>query len=329
MSILRHLTLLCSLIAMLSACGAAPTAQAPTVAPITDPTAEPTFVPTAVPTPAARTITDVRGREVSLGTPPARIVSLAPSATEILFAVGAGALVVGNTNFCNFPAQAAALPKIGGVTARTISIEAIVDLTPDLVIAGSASQTPVAEALEALGIPVFMLDPQHFDDVYTNIAQLGAITGRTEQAEAVIGSMQMRIAAVTDVVATIPAEERPTVFWEVFDEPLMTAGPNTFIGQMIDLAGATSIFADVQEDYPQVSAEAIVERDPQVILGPDTHVEKLTPELVAQRPGWDALSAVQNGRVLLLDADIVSRPGPRLADALEALAQALYPERFP
>jgi len=140
--------------------------------------------------------------------------------------------------------------------------------------------------------------------------------------------MQERTAAVTDVVSTLPEEERPTVFYEVWHEPLMTAGPSTFIGQMIELAGGRSIFDDVSEEWPQVSAEAVVERNPAVILGPDSHSDQLTADAIAARPGWSEIDAVQNGRIYLLDGDMVSRPGPRLAQALEEMAKALYPDSF-
>jgi iron complex transport system substrate-binding protein len=339
---LLHALLLVSLLALLSACGAAPAAPAPTAAPPTAapaPTAvpAPTEAPAAAapteapvaPAPAERTFTDTLGREVTLSGTPARIISLAPSVTEILFAIGAGPQVVGVTTFCNFPPEAEALPEIGGFSARTISVEAIVDLQPDLVIAGAASQLAVVEALEPLGIPALVLDPANLEAVFANIEQLGTITGHEDEAAATVADIRTRMDAVAATVATIPAEERPEVFWEVFDEPLMTAGPNTFIGQLIDLAGATNVFADASEDYPQISAEAIVERDPSVIMGPDSHADKLTPELVAARPGWGEITAVKTGQIYLLDGDMSSRPGPRLADALEDLARALYPEQFP
>jgi iron complex transport system substrate-binding protein len=140
--------------------------------------------------------------------------------------------------------------------------------------------------------------------------------------------MKTRIAAVVDKVAGILENERLTVFWETFDEPLMTAGPSTFTGQMIELAGGANAFADLTEDYPQISAEEVIARNPAVILGSDSHGDKLTPEQVAARPGWDQIDAVQNGRIHLIDGNIVSRAGPRLADAVEAIAQALYPELF-
>jgi iron complex transport system substrate-binding protein len=296
----------------LSACAAAPAAQAPTSPP-------PTAAPTATPM-----ITDALGRQVAIPAPVKRIVSIAPSITEALFAIGAGPQVVGDTKYCNYPPEADALPKIGGFTPDTISVESIVALSPDLVIGGSKVQAPVAEALAKLKIPALIFDPKTFEEVYSNIEQLGALTGRADAAGAVVANMRARVAAVQQRVAKIPTDKRPTIFYEVFDAPLMTAGPSTFIGQMIGLAGATSIFADTSEEYPQVSAEAIVTRDPAVIVGPSSHGDKLTPAQVAARPGWEKIRAVRDGRIYLLNEDIVSRPGPRLADALEALADALY-----
>jgi iron complex transport system substrate-binding protein len=268
------------------------------------------------------------GREVTLKAVPRRIVSLAPSNTEVLFAVGAGDQVVGVTKYCNYPPEAQTREQIGGFAADTISVETIVALEPDLVLAIGESQRPVIEALEQVGIPVVALMASTFDDVYANIEQVGELTGHQEEATQVVAEMQKRVDTVTTVVAAIPQEERLPVFWEIWDEPLMTAGPSTFAGQAIELAGGVNIFADVTEDYPQVSAEEVVKRNPAVILGPDTHGDKLTPEQVIQRPGWDQIEAVQEGRIHLIQGDIVSRPGPRLAEGLEAVAHALYPDLF-
>lgn len=322
---------LAALITLASACGAAPTAQSPlaTSLPTSAPAPQPTALtaPTA-PESVAPTFTDALGNSVTLKAAPQRIVSIAPSATEILFAVGAGGQVVGDTQFCNYPPEADKLPKIGGFSAETISIEKIVDLAPDLVIAGSASQRAVAEALAQAKIPTLLLDPRTFEEVYANIAQVGAVSGHGAQATQVVEQMRQRVDAVKATIATVPADKRPTLFWEVYDEPLMSAGPHTFIGQMIELAGAKSIFADATEDYPQVSAEVIVARNPQVILGPDAHGGKLTAEQLAARPGWAQIDAVQNKRVYVLDGDTTSRPGPRLVEALEDLARTLYPALY-
>jgi iron complex transport system substrate-binding protein len=329
----RYLGLLTILIIALSACGATPTAQqrpASTVAPTLTPTGIPTA---ALASPVATkeeaiSVTDDLGRTITRNAVPQRIVSLAPSVTEILFAVGAGSQVVGVTQFCNYPPEADALPEIGGFSVKSLSVETIIGLEPDLVIAGTASQKAVAEQLEPLDIPVVVLAPDSFDGVYANILQIGTLTGRSAGAEQVVAATRMRVAAITERVASIPAAERPTVYWEAFNDPLTTTGPRTFIGQMIELVGATNIFADASESYPQISAEAIFERDPQVILGPDNQDELLTVEGVGKRPGWADIQAVRDGRVYTLNRDIVSRPGPRLADALAALATVLYPELF-
>jgi iron complex transport system substrate-binding protein len=322
----------------LDACGGTPVAYSPT--PTSSP---PATAPTAAPTPrateAARlaattatvgtlAIVDSLGRSVSFAETPRRIVSLAPSITEILFAVGAGAQVVGDTKYCNYPPEANALPKIGGYTAKTINVEAVVDLTPDLVIAGTASQKPVVEALEELGIRVLVSAPDSFETVYTSIEQIGLVTNHASAAAALVAQMRTRVDAVAARVAAVPAEQRLSVFWEVFDEPLTTAGPHTFVGQIIELAGATNIFADTDQNYPQVSAEEVVERNPAAIVGPTTQSAKLTSALLAQRPGWANIKALHDGRVYLVDSDTSSRPGPRLVDALESLARALYPELF-
>lgn len=315
-----HVTILLALaVAMLAACGATP-AAAPATATAVAPTAIPAAFPAA--------ITDVAGRQVTVKAQPQRIVSLAPSITELLFAVGAGDQVVGVTSYCNFPSEAATREKIGGYSAKTISIEKIVALRPDVVFAESGIHTDVISALEPLGVTVVALKPLTFEDVYSTMTLLGRLTGRNEGAAAAVAAMQKRIKAVVDRVATLPTDKRVAVFWEIWDEPLMTAGPNTFPGQIMKMVGAANIFADVTKDWPEVSAEEIVKRAPAVIMGPDSHGDKLTPDVIAKRPGWASIPAVANKRIYLIDGDTSSRPGPRLADALEETAKALYPDLF-
>ncbi|MFQ5856518.1 MAG: ABC transporter substrate-binding protein [Anaerolineae bacterium] len=274
------------------------------------------------------TLSDDLGREVTVAALPQRVISLAPSNTEILFALGAGDQVVGVTEFCNYPPEAQNREKIGGFSAKTISLEKIVSLEPDLVFSAGQPQQPVIEALEQAGIPVFALDPEGLEGVYENIETAGQLTGHEAEAAEVVAEMKDRVAAVTEKTQAIPEAERPTVFYEVWHEPLMTAGPTTFIGELIELAGGKNIFADVNEEYPQVSAETIIQRDPDVILGPDSHGEELTADKIEARPGWGDIHAVQEGRIYLVNGDIVSRPGPRLADTLEDIARALHPDLF-
>jgi iron complex transport system substrate-binding protein len=294
-----------------------------------------TVPPTATPVPATATLalfpftlTDDLGREVTISALPQRIVSLAPSNTEVLFAVGAGDQVVGVTEYCNYPPEVQNLEQVGGFSAKTISVEKIVALEPDLVLSVGEIQQPVIEALEQVNITVVALDPDTFDDVYASVGLVGRLSGHEEEAAQVMVEMKDLVAFVTERIATIPQEERLRVYWEVFDEPRMTAGPSTFQGQLIELAGGINIFADVTENYPQINDEEVIERNPAVIMGADTMGDKLTIDRVAQRSGWDQVDAVQNGRIHLFDGDMVSRAGPRLVQVLEAMAKALYPDKF-
>ncbi len=301
------------LFAALAACGPAgndgPTPMPPTLVPLV--------------------LTDDLGRAVTLPAIPQRIISLSPTATEILFAIGAGGSVVGVTTYCDYPAEAQSLPKVGGYSANTISVETILSLQPDLIVAAAEEQQALIADLEKAGLVVISLAPLTFDQVYADIELIGRATGHLNEATEVVQQMQARLAAVRQVVSAVPPEKRPTVFWEVFDEPLMTAGPSSFIGQMIELAGGANTFADLAEEYPQVSVEQVITRDPGVIMGPNSHGTGMTPEQLAARPGWDHVDAVKNRRVYWIDANIVSRPGPRLVDAVEAIAGALYPDLFP
>lgn len=319
------LALLTALLLTVGASCAAPPATPISGAAPPDSSAPPTATLAGFPI----TVTDDLDREVTVNTKPQRIVSLSPSNTEILFAAGAGDQVVGVTEYCNFPPEAQERETIGGFSAKTISVEKIVFLEPDLVFSASAIQQPVIDALEQAGITTFAFDPEGVEGVYENIGAAGQLTGHETEAGEVVAEMKQRLAAVRDEVDAIPDDERPTVFYEVWHEPLMTAGPTTFIGRLIELAGGENIFADVAEEYPQISTETVIQRDPDVILGPDSHGEELTSEKIEARVGWASIQAVQDGRIYLVDGDMVSRPGPRLAVVLEDIAQDLYPDLFP
>jgi iron complex transport system substrate-binding protein len=296
----------------------------PAIAPSAQPAPSPTL---AAESAWPMTITDDLGRQVTLESRPQRIVSLLPSNTEILFAVGAGEQVVGVTSYCNYPPEAASRPQIGGITTQSISSEAVVALEPDLVLASGAQQELIPVLMDA-GLTVVALEPARLADIYANLQLVGQLTGHPQEAEAIVADMRRRAEAVQAKIAAVPESKRPTIFYEVWDEPLMTAGPQTFIGQLIELAGGRNIFAGVQEDWPQVSPEVIVQANPAVILGPTSHAEALAADQIKNRPGWANIAAVQNNRLNLLDQDMVSRPGPRLIIVLEEIARALYPDLF-
>jgi iron complex transport system substrate-binding protein len=287
----------------------------------------PIWVPVAAAFPV--TVTDVLGRQVTIATPPQRIVSLAPSTTEQLFAIGAGDKVVGVTTYDNYPPQVQALERVGGYAAPNISVEKILSLKPDLVVSRGEFHRPVVEAVARVGLDVLAMEPQNFAEVYATMTLLGRLTDRATQATRVVAEMQQRVAQIQAQVATIPPSQQVTVFYKAYDEPLLTAGPSTFIGHVIAMAGGHNIFADRQESYPQVSAEEVLRRNPMVILGPATSEKLLATPLALRHPGWQHLAAIKNHRIHLLDDDLVSRPGPRLVMALEAVVKTLYPDRFP
>ncbi len=285
----------------------------------------------AAPTPVAFpfTIADDLGRPVTMAARPQRIVSLSPSSTEILFAIGAGDQVVGVTQFCNYPAEVKTRQQVGGFSAATLSVEKIVALKPDLVISAGAIQKPVIEALERAQIPVFAVEPTTLEAVYGRIESVGRLTGHAVEASRLAVQMNERVNAVKAKVKNVPAADRPKVFYEVWNEPLMTIGPGSLIGQMIEVSGGVNIFAEVKQQYAEVSAEEVVKRNPDVIMGPDVHGSELQMAKLQTRPGWGAISAVKGGRIALVVDDLVSRHTPRLVDGLESIARALYPKLFP
>jgi len=265
---------------------------------------------------------------ISIQAPVQRIVSLAPSVTEILFAIGAGPLVVGRTDYCNYPPEAEALTSVGGFASNTISVETILDLEPDIVIGGSTQQVEIINVLNEANVTAFVVQPASIEEILETILLFGKISGHTTQAQAVVDDMQTRIDKVTETVSEIPDEDRVRVFYEVWHEPLMTTTHNTFIGEVIEMAGGNNIFGELDEQYPVISAEQIIASDPQIIVGPSSHGDQLNAEIIAQREGWQAISAVQNEAIYILDGDIVSRPAPRIIDALEAMTAVLYPDLY-
>lgn len=274
-------------------------------------------------------VTDSFRRSIRIEAEPKRIVSLSPANTEILFALGVGDRVVGVTTFCNFPAEAATRTKVGGFAGSTVNLEVLLALSPDLVLAGDEHHRMVVDALSKRNIPAANIKALDLAGVYGSIRFIGQATGRPSEAEALVKSMQARVDAVATKVAKIRPVDRLRVYWEVFDAPVITSGRSSFIGQMIEMAGGVNVFADVDAEFPQVNAESVIARDPQVILGPDV-VEGggLTVAKLRARKGWADIDAVRNGRVYTVSGDLTSRPGPRLVEGLELVARTLYPQWF-
>jgi iron complex transport system substrate-binding protein len=267
------------------------------------------------------TATDDSGHQVTLASPAARVVSLAPANTEIAFAIGAGDKLVAGTSYDDYPAAAKALPKIGDF--QSPSVEKIVSFQPDLVLATGGIQSGLRAKLENLGIKVFVVNPSTLDGVYSDMTALGRLLGVSGQATTVVDSMKERAAAVEQKVAGLA---RPAVFVEIYSKPLMTAGTGTFIDNLITLAGGTNIGSAAGSGYPTFSEEVLLKDNPDVYIA--TTGSMASPGQIARRSGYDGLKAVQDGRVYVIDDDLLVRPGPRLIDGLEQLAQMIHPEVF-
>lgn len=283
---------------------------------------------TSTPAPAI-TLTDDLNRTVTLATPAQRVVSLAPSNTEILFAIGAGAQVVGRDEISDFPADVLILPTVGGYSG--FNLEAIVALHPDLVLAqgGGFNSPELVSSIENLGLTVYVLpNPSTIEAMFTNLETVGVLTGRESEAAALVGNLKARVAAVDEKI--LPVSHGPTVYYELdATEPTKpyTAGPGSFVDMLITRAGGVNIGAGLEGQWAQISLEQLVVANPDIIILGDAAYGE-TPEKVATRPAWDTLTAIQTGQVFAFDDNLVSRPGPRLVDGLEALAKLLHPELF-
>lgn len=286
---------------------------------------------TVTPSPAASvatpryplTVTDDRGTQVTFTGPVARIVSIAPSSTEIVFALGAGDRMVAVDDFSDFPAEAKALPKVGGF--RT-SPEKILSFQPDVVLATTTGN--LAPALEAQGVRVVVFEPSDFDGVYRNIAVLGKVVDREDEARRLVDRMRQRISAIGEKARSLTPKPRVLHELDASDPTkIYVAGPGNFVDAMIQVAGGTNVASGAQSKFPQLSVEEIIRSNPEVIVLSDAAFGA-TPEVVAARPGWSALDAIKKDRVYPIDPDIVSRPGPRLADGVEAYAKLLHPQAF-
>ena len=254
---------------------------------------------------------------------PARIVSLAPSNTEVVYVLGLGDALVGDTEYCDYPPEAKTKPKVGGFA--NIDLEKVVGLNPDLVLASSIHAKTVVPELEKRGITVVVVEPKNVDDVLAKLTFVGKLTGATENAAKLTTQLKSRIDAVATKVAT--AKVKPRVFYEI-DKNLYTPGPGSFIDDMIVKAGGVNIAADAKNSYAQLSPEVIIAQDPQIILLGDMNFGE-TPDKVKARAGWANITAVKTGRIVpIMDEDVIARPGPRIVEGLEFIARALHPDLF-
>ncbi|HOL18359.1 MAG TPA: helical backbone metal receptor, partial [Bacillota bacterium] len=226
----------------------------------------------------------------------------------------------------NFPARVEGKARVGGFSDP--NLEVILELEADLVLAGTMHEELIPQ-LEALAVPVLVLSPESIDDVYAALMLVAEVTGNLEEGETLVADLKHRVSLVRSRLESLAEDEKVPVYFEVYSDPLMSTGGDTLINEIISLAGGRNIFADLAEPYPKVSAEVVVERQPQVIFFPDFHGSAdLMVEQMKQRPGWERIPALLENRAYAISDDAFSRPGPRVVDAIEEAAKIFYPELF-
>lgn len=269
--------------------------------------------------------TDARGVTVELTVIPMRLVSLAPSNTELLFALGVGSRVVGVTEYCDFPVEARAISRVASYS--DMSLERIMATKPDLVLAARGNDLESLKSLKELGIPAFALDIQTIPDLLDAVVEVGRLLGATAVADSLARELSRRRAAVNASVRETPVVHRPRVMWGYWGDPIITAGPGSLIDHLIREAGGNNVADQAPVRWPQVSLESVVDWAPQVLVtthlssdysGMSSEIEKLRT-----MDGWQSIPAVQEGHVYHIEANIFTRSGPRMVDGLERLAAIL------
>mgnify|MGYP001435654338 CR=1 FL=1 len=272
----------------------------------------------ALPSFATRTVNDELGRTVEVADHPHRVICLIPSVVDIVYSLGAGADVVAISNFTKYPKEALEKPSIG--LPLNPSMESIIALHPDLALgSGDLNTMEFAGQLERLGIPVFMVDPHGIEGIYASILSIGRALNREPDAKTLVARLRTR---VDRVKARVSGKPRVRVFMAIWYDPVMTIGKRAFISELIEAAGARSVTDDIAQEWPEVSIETVVSRQPDALLFASG--SGITPEELKARPGWEHLKAVREGRIYYID-DRVQYPSPIAFDALEELAKQFHP----
>jgi iron complex transport system substrate-binding protein len=270
-----------------------------------------------------RTFVDDTGRKLYVAKAPTRIVSLAPSITEMLFALGIDEHIVGVTEFCDFPPAARSKPKVG---YSHPNVEMLAALKPDLVLAPiEFLRADVLAKLEQLKIPTFIFAAKRVEDIPLHVQTLGRIVERAPEAGVVVQAMRARLAELRGKVESLPPKR---VLYVLNSQPLITVGPGSFIDQMIGLAGGRNVAAQAGAPYPRLSMETVLQEDPEVLVFPAGTAEGIPSSEQQQWQRWTSLSAVRHHRIREVSANLLNRPGPRIAQGLEELAKAIHPEAF-
>ena len=267
---------------------------------------------------------DEVGREVTFSFPPKRIISLAPNITEILFSLGLDGEIVGVSIHCNFPKKAKSKVRVGSYI--NIDFERIISLKPDLIIATGVGNTrDMVERLGKLGFPTYVVFPKNFNEILQSIGHIGKIVDREKEAMKNIDGMKKRRQKVIELTQGLP---RTRVFLQIGEAPMVTVGKGSFADDLISLAGGENIAGREKGMYPRLGMEEILKRSPEVILVSSMNPKGDYQKVIQEWSRWKMIPAVKNGRVYLIDSDLIDRPSPRIIDGLEEIARILHPERF-
>ncbi len=269
---------------------------------------------------SSRSFVDDTGRKLTIPKPPHRILSLAPSVTEMLFAIGAGGQVAGVTQFCDFPPEALRKPKVGYANPN---VESLVALQPDLILAPREFlKSDLIASLDNLKIPIFILSDQTVEDIFSHMQTIGRIVERQAEAAALVMELRQQLAAIKQRVQGRPPVR---VLYVLNSQPLITPGPGSFIDQLIALAGGINVAAKSVSPYPRLSMETVLLEDPEVLIFPVGATEGISEGEQLAWKRWSGLSAIKQGRMYQIPADLLNRPGPRIVQGLERLATLLHP----
>lgn len=274
--------------------------------------------------PATQKFIDEAGRETTFPFPPKRIVSLAPNITEILFSLGLDEEIVGVSIHCNFPEKAKNKGRVGSYIR--LDFEKIASLNADLIIGTAAGNTrDMVDRLGRLGLPTYIIYPKNFNDILKSILHIGQIVNREKEARGIVDEMRKRSRRIVELTNGLP---RPKVFIQIGDAPIVTVGKESFADDLIRLAGGENIAGREKEMYPRFGMEEILKRSPEVIVISSMNPRGDYQKVLQEWNRWKIIPAVRNGRIHLIDSDLIDRPSPRIIDGLEKLAKVLHPEKF-
>jgi len=272
------------------------------------------------------TYTDDIGRTVQIPGTVQRIISLSPSNTEMVYALGLQDKLVGVTSYDNYPPDAKNKTVVSDFS--TIDMEKIANAKPDLILADNIHKKDTIPALEKMGLTVFTMSPKSVENINDDLKVLGQITGKAKEADALISSLQTRIKVVADKTGKLTAADKPRVLFVTWYDPIWTAGSDTMIQHLIDEAGGTNIAADLQ-GWATITLESVIQRNPQVIIVTNSMGDQHTAlDYIKSNDQFKATDAVKNGQVYEIDTDIFGRTTPRIVDGLETLAKLLHPELY-